>query len=108
MSIFEDRERAFEAKAAYDEEKAFRVSSLRDRMMAAWAADILGKTGAEAEAYVNQIVRDQIAGHASLSGPDALLDRLSVDLEAAVSSATVAAHISLSEASAREKIENGN
>lgn len=108
MSIFKDRERAFEAKAAREDEKAFLVSSLRSRMMAAWAADILGKTGEDAEAYVNKIVHDQIASHKSLSGADTLLERLSVDLEQAVSSATIAAHMSLSEASARQKIENGH
>lgn len=107
MPLFEDRERAFEAKAAYEEEKTFLVSSLRSRMMAAWAADILGKTGEDAEAYVNKIVRDQIAGSADMSGPEVLLERLSIDLEEAVSSATISAHMSLSEESARNKIENG-
>ncbi len=108
MSIFKDRERAFEAKAAREHEKAFLVSSLRSRMMAAWAADILGKTGEDAEAYINKIVHDQIASHTSLSGADTLLERLTVDLEKAVSSATIATHMNLSEASARQKIENGH
>ena len=35
-NIFEDRERGFEAKFAYDEELRFRVSARRDKLFAAW------------------------------------------------------------------------
>ena len=108
MSLFEDRQRAFEAKVAHEDQKSFLVSSLRSRMMAAWAADILGKTGSDAEAYVDQIVQEQMSGALSMDCETALLDRLSADLDNAVSSATIAAHMKLSDESARNKIENGH
>ena len=35
-TIFEDRERGFEAKFAHDEELRFRVSARRDKLFSAW------------------------------------------------------------------------
>ena len=35
-TTFEDRERAFEAKFAHDEELRFRVTARRDKLFAAW------------------------------------------------------------------------
>lgn len=39
MTTFEDRERAFEAKYAHDEEFRFRMTARRDKLFAEWAAD---------------------------------------------------------------------
>lgn len=41
MITFEQRERAFEAKYAYDEEFRFRVTARRDKLFAHWAAEQL-------------------------------------------------------------------
>ena len=38
MLTFEDRERAFEAKFAHDEEFRFLVTARRDKLFAQWAA----------------------------------------------------------------------
>jgi hypothetical protein len=40
--MFHERERAFEAKFAHDEEFRFRVGARRDRLFAEWAAEMLG------------------------------------------------------------------
>ena len=48
MTTFEERERAFEAKYAHDEEFRFRVMARRDKLFAHWAADRLA-IGPEAE-----------------------------------------------------------
>jgi hypothetical protein len=37
MTTFEDRERAFEAKFAHDEEFRFLVTARRDKLFAQWA-----------------------------------------------------------------------
>ena len=42
MTMFDAREQAFEAKFAYDEELAFRVTARRDKLMAHWMGDWLG------------------------------------------------------------------
>jgi len=47
MTTFEERERAFEAKYAHDEEFRFRVTARRDKLFAHWAADQLHLSNAE-------------------------------------------------------------
>ncbi len=55
MTIFEDRERAFEKRFVRDEETRFRALALRNRMLGQWAAEQLGLTGAAADDYVGEI-----------------------------------------------------
>ena len=50
MSEFDKREESFENKFAHDEEVLFKVLAHANRMVGLWAAEKLGKTGAEAEA----------------------------------------------------------
>lgn len=57
MSSFDDRERAFEAKYARDEEMQFRVIARRNRLLGQWAARQMGLTEAEADAYGKDVVR---------------------------------------------------
>ncbi len=45
MTTFQDRERAFEAKYAHDEEFRFLVTARRDKLFAQWAAERLDMTG---------------------------------------------------------------
>ncbi len=56
MTTFDDREHAFEAKYAHDEELRFKVNNRRNKMLGLWVANQLGKSGAEAEAYAKQVV----------------------------------------------------
>jgi hypothetical protein len=57
MSQFDDRERAFEAKYARDEEMQFRIIARRNRLLGHWAARQMGLTEAEADAYAKDVVR---------------------------------------------------
>jgi len=57
MTQFDDRERAFEAKFARDEEMQFRVIARRNRLLGEWAARRMGLTDAESEAYAKDVVR---------------------------------------------------
>lgn len=56
MTTFDDREKAFEAKYEHDEELKFKVNARRNKLLGLWAADLLGKTGADAEAYAKEVV----------------------------------------------------
>jgi hypothetical protein len=56
MTQFDDRERAFEAKFARDEEMQFRVLARRNRLLGEWAAGLMGLTEAEAEAYAKEVI----------------------------------------------------
>ena len=57
MTDFHDRERAEEAKFAHDSEMEFRIHARRNRLMGVWAAERMGLTQAEAEAYAKSVVQ---------------------------------------------------
>ena len=57
MTQFDDRERAFEAQFARDEELQFRVLARRNRLLGAWAAELMGLSAVEADSYAKDVVR---------------------------------------------------
>ena len=56
MSSFDERQNAFEAKYAHDEEMQFRAVARRNKMLGLWAAGLMGKTAAEAAEYAKTVV----------------------------------------------------
>lgn len=58
-TTFQDREQAFEAKFAHDEEFRFLVAARRDKLFAQWAAARLQLTDEAAGALVKQILAIQ-------------------------------------------------
>ncbi len=63
MSEFDKREESFEMKFAHDEELRFKALALAHKMLGLWAAEKLGKSGAEAEAYAKSLVEHDLAAH---------------------------------------------
>ncbi|MGH1413410.1 MAG: DUF1476 domain-containing protein [Pelagimonas sp.] len=65
MTTFDDRESAFENKFAHDEEMNFKAQARCNKLLGLWAAEKLGKTGDEAEAYAIEVVKSDFeeAGH---------------------------------------------
>ena len=57
MTDFNDRERGEERKFAMDEETAFRVAARRNRLLGHWAAEKMGLTPEETEAYAKEVVQ---------------------------------------------------
>ena len=57
MSQFDDRERAFEAKYARDEEMQFRIIARRNKLLGLWAAKQMGLTDEESESYAKDVIR---------------------------------------------------
>jgi len=53
---FKDRERAEEAKYAMDQETEFKVMARRNKLLGLWAADLMGKTGPDADAYAKEVI----------------------------------------------------
>lgn len=65
MTTFDDRENAFENKFAHDAEMQFKAEARRNKLLGLWAAELLGKTGDEANAYAMTVVKADFeeAGH---------------------------------------------
>lgn len=57
MTNFEDRERAFESQFARDEEMQFRITARRNKLVGHWAAEKMGLTAEETDAYGKSVVQ---------------------------------------------------
>lgn len=57
MTNFKDRERGEEAKFAHDEESSFKIAARRNRLLGNWAAEKMGLTPEETEAYAKAVVQ---------------------------------------------------
>ena len=57
MTDFNDRERGEEAKFAHDEDMAFRIAARRNRLLGQWAAEQMGLTAEETDAYAKEVVQ---------------------------------------------------
>ncbi len=57
MTTFDDRQKAFEAQYARDQDMQFRIIARRNRLLGMWAAEKMGLTEAEADAYARDVVR---------------------------------------------------
>ena len=56
MGTFDKREDGFEKQFARDEELKFKATARRNKLLGLWAAEKLGLSGAEADAYAKEIV----------------------------------------------------
>jgi hypothetical protein len=56
MSGFDERKDAFERKFAHDQELGFKATARRNKLFGLWAAQQLGKTGADADVYAKSVV----------------------------------------------------
>ena len=58
MSTFDKREDAYENKFVHDETLRFKATARRDKLLALWAAEKLGR--ADAQAYVAEVIAASI------------------------------------------------
>ena len=78
MTTFDKREDEFEKKYALDEELRFKATARRNKLLGLWAAEKLGKAGADAEAYAKEMV---IADF-ELPGEDDVFGKIRKDFDA--------------------------
>ncbi|APG46760.1 DUF1476 domain-containing protein [Phaeobacter porticola] len=77
MTTFDNREQAFETKYAHDEEMQFKAQARCNKMLGLWAARLLGKTGADAEAYARDVIKSDFEE----AGFEDVLRKVSGDLD---------------------------
>lgn len=87
MTTFNDRERGFENKFAHDAEMQFKAQARSNRLLGLWAANLLGKTGEEADAYAMEVVRSDFAE----AGHEDVYRKLATDLDYRADEATIRA-----------------
>ena len=79
MTTFNDREKSFEKKFEKDQELQFKVNARRNKLLGLWAAGLMGKSGADAEAYAKEVVMADF----EKPGDSDVMDKLVKDLAAA-------------------------
>jgi hypothetical protein len=56
MTTFDKREEGFEKQFAHDEELRFKATARRNKLLGLWAAEKMGLTGPQADAYAKEVV----------------------------------------------------
>lgn len=79
MTSFDQRKDAFENKFAHDEELRFKATARRNKLLGLWAAEKLGKSGADADAYAKSVVLADFEE----AGDDDVMRKVRADLAAA-------------------------
>ena len=79
MTTFDKREEGFEKQFAHNEELRFKATARRNKLLGLWAAEKLGKSGAEAEAYAKEVVKADLQE----PGEEDLVQKLVKDFAAA-------------------------
>ena len=77
MADFNEREKAFEAKFKLDEELRFKATARRNRLLGVWAAEKMGLSESEGEAYAKEVVKSDFAE----PGDDDVLQKVLADLQ---------------------------
>jgi hypothetical protein len=78
MTTFDKREEGFEKQFAHDEELRFKANARRNKLLGRWAAEKLGLSGPEAEAYAKEVVMSDFEE----SGEDDVFRKVRKDLDA--------------------------
>jgi hypothetical protein len=79
---FDDRRKGFEAKWAHDADMQFKIMARRNKLLGLWAAELIGKTGADADAYAKAV----IASDFEEAGDEDVFRKVRADLDAAKAS----------------------
>lgn len=79
MSTFDDREDKFEKKFAHDAALKFKAEARRNKLLGLWAAQLLGKEGPAADAYVKEVIKADLEE----AGDDDVFRKIRGDFDAA-------------------------
>ena len=78
MTNFEDREKGYERKFAHDEELKFKATARRNKLLGLWAAEQLGITGDQAQAYAREVIKADL----EIPGDDDVFRKIRRDFDA--------------------------
>lgn len=106
MTTFDERERAYEAGFAHDQEREFRAQARRDKAVGYWLGAKLGLSGEELETYVLAVWRADLKE----PGDKDVLEKLLADARAHgldLTEADIRARMDQELTAAREELARG-
>ena len=77
MNTFDEREKSFEKKFAYDEELQFKVSARRNKYLGQWASQILGYNSDQEKEYIQSVIKADFEE----AGDEDVFKKLKADLK---------------------------
>lgn len=101
----QSREREFEARYAHDQEQRFRIEARRNKLVALWAAGLMGMSEEDADAYAQEVIKTNFL----LPGDDNVSKKLQSDLHKAgieQSEHQIRRHMAECLATAEDQIQN--
>ena len=78
MTAFDKREKGLENRFAHDEELRFKATARRDRAFGLYIAEVLGKSGDDAKAYADSVIKSNLAA----PGDEDMFEKVRADLDA--------------------------
>ena len=87
MTIFDERERSYEAKFVRDADLQFKAVARRNRLLGEWAAGLLGKSGEDAKAYALSVVTSDFEE----PGDEDVFRKIAADLDGKADEAAIRA-----------------
>ena len=78
MTQFDERKRGAEAKFTLDQQSLFKATARRNKLLGLWAADLLGLSGSDADAYAKSVVISDLEE----AGDDDVIRKVIADFDA--------------------------
>ena len=76
MSTFDERKDGFENKFAHEQDIAFKIEALRNKLLGAWAAELKGLNEDETQEYIKDVVKSDFQE----AGDEDVFRKLQADL----------------------------
>ncbi|MEM7123824.1 MAG: DUF1476 domain-containing protein [Pseudomonadota bacterium] len=105
MALFDDRKKGQESKYAHDQELNFKISVRRNKLLGLWLAEQFGMSGADAEAYAQDVVKADF----EKPGDDDVVEKVMADIQSHgldIDEHKVRRHMETLEAEASEQVRS--
>ena len=102
VSTFDERKDAFENKFAHEQNLAFKIEALRNRLLGAWAADVKGLDEDKTENYIREVVKSDFQE----AGDEDVFRKLKADLEGLVNEQVIRTKMSECLQAAKDRLSN--
>ncbi len=93
MNSFDERKNASEKKYALEAQQVFKAEARRNKKLALWIADLIGKSGDDATKYITEVIMSDMEE----AGDDDVFRKVRHDL--------TAAGVEMSDVTLREKMD---
>ena len=100
VSTFDERKDGFENKFAHEQDIAFKIEALRNKLLGAWAAELKGLNEDETQQYIKDVVKSDFQE----AGDEDVFRKLKVDLEDLVDDQIIRQKMNECLKSARDKL----